>query len=108
MGSAFRLPIAVNPRVDRALAEARDHGCRLVATMARDGRSPFEAGLRLPLAILVGGEGGGLSEAVQHDVDVRITVPMQPPVESLNVAVTAALILYEARRQQLQRSQFKS
>ncbi len=52
-----------------------------------------------PLAVLVGGEGSGLPAALVELADVRLTVPMAAPVESLNAAVTAAVILYEARRQ---------
>jgi len=98
MGSALRLPITVNPQLSLAIAEARRQGCRLVATTPRGGDSPFDAALELPLAVLLGGEGGGLPAAVPVDVDITLTVPMQPPVESLNVAVTAALILYEVQR----------
>jgi TrmH family RNA methyltransferase len=49
--------------------------------------------------VLIGGEGEGLAPALLVAADEQITVPMQPPVESLNAAVTAALIVYEARRQ---------
>jgi TrmH family RNA methyltransferase len=49
--------------------------------------------------VLIGGEGLGLPDALVASADERLTIPMQPPVESLNAAVTAALIAYEARRQ---------
>jgi len=65
----------------------------------RGGRSLFEADLSGPVAVLIGGEGGGLPAALVDAADERVTIPMQAPVESLNAAVTAALILYEARRQ---------
>ena len=51
------------------------------------------------MAILIGGEGPGLPAALVDAADERVTIPMQPPVESLNAAVTAALIVYEALRQ---------
>jgi tRNA G18 (ribose-2'-O)-methylase SpoU len=49
--------------------------------------------------ILVGGEGAGLPESVQAVADVTLRIPMRPPVESLNVAVAAGVILFEAYRQ---------
>jgi tRNA G18 (ribose-2'-O)-methylase SpoU len=52
-------------------------------------------------AFLLGGEGPGLPEAIISAADGIITIPMEPPVESLNVAVSAGLIIYEARRQRL-------
>jgi TrmH family RNA methyltransferase len=57
------------------------------------------ADLTGPLAIVVGGEGSGLSEATIAASDLRVSIPMAPQVESLNVATSAALLLYEARRQ---------
>lgn len=99
MGSALRLPIASRDSVDEAVAEARQHGCRIVATVPRGGTPLTGSDLRAPLAILIGGEGHGLPAAVTDAADVRVTIPMEPPVESLNAAVTAALVAYEARRQ---------
>jgi tRNA G18 (ribose-2'-O)-methylase SpoU len=65
----------------------------------RGGRSPFDADLTGPLALLVGGEGHGLDPSLVEAADERVTMPMQAPVESLNAAVSAALIVYEVRRQ---------
>ena len=110
MGSALRLPLVVekgsrtfsrrgDEKVRDPISNARRHGCRIVATVPRGGRSLFDADLTGALAVLIGSEGAGLSPAVVDAADLRVTVPMQPPVESLNAAVTAALIVYEARRQ---------
>jgi TrmH family RNA methyltransferase len=52
-------------------------------------------------AIVLGGEGPGLPAEVIAAADGLLSIPMQPPVESLNVAVSAAVIIYEARRQRL-------
>ena len=71
----------------------------VIATVPHGGQSIFEIDLTKPVAILIGGEGSGLSAPVIAGADERLTIPMEAPVESLNAAVTAALILYEARRQ---------
>ena len=99
MGSALRLPLLVRPDADRAVADARARGCRIVATVPRGGRPLFDVAYTGPVAILIGGEGPGLPPALIEGADERVTIPMQTPVESLNAAVTAALIVYEARRQ---------
>jgi TrmH family RNA methyltransferase len=99
MGSSLRLPVLVYRDVREATDEARRHGCRIVATAPRGGRPLFEADLRGALAVLIGGEGPGLAASHLEAADERFMIPMQPPVESLNAAVTAALIVYEARRQ---------
>lgn len=98
MGSSLRLPIATL-EVDAAMADARGRGCTVVASAPRGGRSLYEVDLRRPTLVLVGGEGAGLAAALVDSADERITIPMQAPVESLNAAAAAALLVYEARRQ---------
>ena len=51
-----------------------------------------------PVALLLGREASGLDEGTIAGADLRVTVPMQGAVESLNVATAAALVLYEAIR----------
>jgi TrmH family RNA methyltransferase len=99
MGSALRLPVAIRPRAADAIDEARQHGCRIVATVPGGGRNLFDVDLRVPVAVLIGSEGHGLTSEQIASADERVTVPMQPPVDSLNAAVAASLILYEALRQ---------
>jgi TrmH family RNA methyltransferase len=101
MGSAFRLPIATRQLLDEALATAREHGLRILATVARGGTTLPDCDLSKPAAILLGGEGGGLPATLIEQADERLSIPMQAPVESLNVSVAAALVVYEATRQRL-------
>lgn len=103
MGSALRLPVASLPTVKDAVSEARDRGAQIVATVPRQGVSLFDARLTGPTALLIGGEGLGLPADVVASADARITIPMEAPVESLNAAVAAAIVLYEARRQRTHR-----
>jgi tRNA G18 (ribose-2'-O)-methylase SpoU len=49
--------------------------------------------------LILGSEGTGLPDDLLKQVDRRVTIPMREPVESLNVGVAAALVLYEAFRQ---------
>jgi TrmH family RNA methyltransferase len=107
MGSAVRLPIARETSVEAAIREARRRGCRVVAAIPRNGSSLFDADLTGPLAILVGGEGSGLSQALADSADLHLTIPMQSPVESLNTAVSAALLIYEARRQRTRKEKIE-
>jgi TrmH family RNA methyltransferase len=99
MGSALRLPVSRVDDVEGAVSDARSRGCRVIATAPRGGRSVFDVDLRPPTAVLIGGEGQGLPPALIATADERITIPMQAPVESLNAAITAAIVVYEARRQ---------
>jgi TrmH family RNA methyltransferase len=99
MGSALRLPVVAADDAAEVVAEARRRGCRIVATTPRGGRSPVEVDLTQATAVLIGGEGAGLPRTLVERASDRISIPMAPPVDSLNAAVTAALVVYEARRQ---------
>jgi RNA methyltransferase, TrmH family len=99
MGSALRLPIVAVPTIDAAIAEARSHAAQVVATVPRGGVSIFDSVLTGATALLVGGEGPGLPPDAIEQADAQITIPMESAVESLNAAVAAAVMLYEARRQ---------
>ena len=99
MGSSFRVPLAIRQHVSEAITRARGKGLRIYATSARGGTPLPESNLRMPAVIVLGGEGGGLPASILEAADERLTIPMQPPVESLNVAIAAALVTYEASRQ---------
>jgi TrmH family RNA methyltransferase len=98
MGSTFRLPVARSGSAD-AVSSARGAGLRVIATVADRGTPPADLDFSLATLVLLGNEGSGLDAATAAAADERLTVPMRPGVDSLNVAVTAALLLYEARRQ---------
>ncbi len=98
MGSTFRLNVA-RGRSAAALAAARAAGVRVLATVAAKGTPVERCDLTTPSLVLIGNEGTGLPPAIVADADDRISIPMRAGANSLNVAVTAALVLYEARRQ---------
>jgi len=103
MGSAFRMPIATQPSVLDAVRASRAAGLRVFATVIRDGTPLPSTALSGPSAIVLGGEGSGLDDEVVAAADERLTIPMKAPVDSLNVASAAALIVYEAARQRARR-----
>lgn len=99
MGSTLRFPVVRADDADGVWADARAKGLRLLAAVPRGGTPTVEADLSRPCLIWLGTEGLGLSSLVATGVDELISVPMRGPVESLNIAVAAALITYEAARQ---------
>ena len=99
MGSIFRVPVAAKQSLPAAISAARALDLQIFAAVPRDGVTLAECDLRQPAAILLGGEGSGLSEELSAPPAIRLTIPMRPPVESLNVAMAAALIAYESQRQ---------
>jgi TrmH family RNA methyltransferase len=98
-GSALRLPILTGVAQAIVLAQLRIAGLRLVAACATQGAAPRDADLRGPVALLIGNEGAGLPPELERSADTRVRIPVAAPVESLNAAVAAAVLLYEASRQ---------
>jgi len=98
MGSALRLPLMVISGLP-TFDELRRRGLRIIATSPHRGQSLFDADLKGAIALVIGGEGSGLPSDQLSGADQVVTIPMRQPVESLNAAVTAALLVYEARRQ---------
>ena len=99
MGSAFRLPHARGLALDAVVERLLARGIAVLATAADGERRYDEVDLSGPSAILVGAESAGLPAAVRARATASLRVPLAPPVESLNVGVAAALVLYEAARQ---------
>jgi TrmH family RNA methyltransferase len=97
MGSAFHLPVGAGT-VDDAFYQAAARHVDVVAMVAHGGTPLPQARLSPPILVLVGNEGHGLEPSVAARATHRVHVPMQAGVESLNVAVSAALALWEIRR----------
>jgi len=74
-------------------------GMQVVATLPTATLTYWDIDLSKPSLILLGNEGAGLSPDLVALADHQVTIPLSPGVESLNVAIAAALLLYEVKRQ---------
>jgi TrmH family RNA methyltransferase len=100
MGSVLRLPTVHDGDAATAVGVLRARRITCYAAAPAGGAAPFDTvDWKGPTACFVGSEGAGLPDAVLAMADRRVRIPMAAPVESLNVAVCAGLLLYEARRQ---------
>jgi TrmH family RNA methyltransferase len=99
MGSAFHVPVVRSRALGALIKDWKAAGVRIVATGPRDGVSMYDVDLTKPTVLLLGGEGAGLPAELAALATTRVTIPMHGGVESLNAAVAAALIMYEAQRQ---------
>lgn len=98
MGSAFRVPHVRGLPLGRVLDGLAARGVK-VWLAAADGTPCHAADLRGPTALLFSQEGSGASAESRSRVADHVAVPMEGQVESLNVSVAAAVLLFEARRQ---------
>jgi TrmH family RNA methyltransferase len=97
-GAVFSVPLAVAAPA-AVIAWLRGHGIAIAAADPGASTAYIEADLRGPLAVVVGAEDEGLSQTWRDAADVLVSIPMAGRVNSLNVATSAALLVYEALRQ---------
>ena len=101
MGSALRLPVVAGMTPDAVMNCLAEAGVRMVAAVPRGGDDPDRIDWRGTIGLFVGGEGPGLGGDVVARCSARVTIPMASTVDSLNVAVACAVLIYAARRQRV-------
>jgi len=99
-GSVFRLPMIAAGAED-AIPRLHKERIRIWATLPHGATPANEANLAGPVALVIGNEGNGVPAAVLARADDLLTIPCPGPVESLNAAVAASVLLYEASRQRV-------
>lgn len=99
MGSSFRLPLWTNASFEEALSWCRAQDIMTICASMNAARTHTEMDWTGAAALVVGAEASGLTPAEIAQTDEALRIPMRSPVESLNVAVAAAIVLYEASRQ---------
>lgn len=99
MGSIFRQPFLIVSDFPAVLEEAKKAGVRLLAGDLKGKGEYYEEELKGSIGFLIGNEGQGLSAEAKEAADVRVRIPMEGRVDSLNAAVAAAVLLFEAKRQ---------
>jgi 23S rRNA (guanosine2251-2'-O)-methyltransferase len=98
-GAVEHLPVAVVPNLARYLGEVKRGDLWIYAATGDAPTSMWNADLSGGAAFVFGAEGKGLRPLVRKTCDEAVAIPLAGDVESLNVSVAAALLLYEARRQ---------
>lgn len=101
-GAVEHVGVAVVTNLARFLAEVKGPDLWVYAASAEDGAAPmWSADLTGGVALVLGAEGRGLRPLVRKTCDAAVSIPLAGRVESLNVSVAAAVLLYEAARQRL-------
>ena len=99
MGSVYRMPFFYIESMEQAFSLLREKGISTYAAHLQ-GKSYYnEFSYRKGTAFLIGNEGNGLKQETAQAADYCLKIPMEGKVESLNAAISAAILLYEAHRQ---------
>jgi TrmH family RNA methyltransferase len=103
MGSILRLPVVRIGDTGAFMKLCKQKGFQTVAAVVTGDKTHFDIDLKKPTAVILGQEGAGLPQDITTEVDLLVRIPMAETIDSLNVATSSAVILYEAMRQRMQR-----
>jgi 23S rRNA (guanosine2251-2'-O)-methyltransferase len=98
-GALAHLPVARVTNLSRAMEEMKEAGYWLVGLDERAEQRYTEADFKVPVGIVLGGEGKGLHALTRERCDFLVSIPTTGPVRALNVSVAAGIVLFEAVRQ---------
>lgn len=98
-GAVFTVPLCIHYDIAKPIAEAKKRGLQVIATSARTDIAYTAIDYTTPTMIVVGNEHIGISDTMRASADAVVRIPMRGRINSLNIAVAASLVLYEALRQ---------
>jgi 23S rRNA (guanosine2251-2'-O)-methyltransferase len=98
-GALAHLPVARVTNLSRAMEEMKEAGYWLVGLDERAEKLYTEVDFKIPVGIVLGGEGKGLHALVRERCDFLVSIPTTGPVRALNVSVAAGVVLFEVVRQ---------
>ncbi|MBN2614906.1 MAG: 23S rRNA (guanosine(2251)-2'-O)-methyltransferase RlmB [Bacteroidales bacterium] len=101
-GAVFKVPICREHNLKDSLTFLKESGLKVVAVTEKADHYHFRENLTGPVALLMGSEGTGISEAYLKLTDVRVKIPMLGTIESLNVSVAAGILMHEVVRQRME------
>ena len=99
MGSIYRVPFMVTDNLIATMESLKQQGVSLYAAHLKGQHAYDEEEYTKACGFLIGNEGNGLSDEIADLADTYIKIPMEGQVESLNAAISATLLMYEANRQ---------
>ncbi len=98
-GAAERVPVGRARKPVRAIRDLKDAGFSVIGMDHRAELAWDQVDLTVPVVLVAGGEGRGLSRSVAMECDYRVALPLEAEVESLNLSVAVGILLYEVLRQ---------
>jgi len=100
-GALNRIPVCRTPNLRTAIYYLKDSGLQIVSATEKADMPLYDCDFRLPTALVVGDESTGISDAILKCSDIKVKIPLQGAIQSLNVSVAAAVALFEAVRQRM-------
>ena len=106
-GATAHLPIARVINIAQTLDELKKSGVWIVGAEMESDKLYYEHDYRGSLAIVIGNEGKGIRRLVKEKCDFLVKIPMHGKIDSLNASVAGALVMFEAAKRRMQKSDIK-
>ncbi len=100
-GALNKIPVCKVDDLSSTIRFLKDSGVQIAVSTEKSERPLFEADFTVPLAVVMGSEEDGVSLKIMGEADIKVKIPMVGMIESLNVSVSAGIMLYEAVRQRM-------
>jgi 23S rRNA (guanosine2251-2'-O)-methyltransferase len=98
-GAIHHIPICKVNNLYKTILYLKDSGIRIIAATEKADKIYTEGNFNSPVAIVMGSEESGISQQILNNADEKLKIPLLGNIESLNVSVSAALMMYEVVRQ---------
>ncbi|UCC66386.1 MAG: 23S rRNA (guanosine(2251)-2'-O)-methyltransferase RlmB [Deltaproteobacteria bacterium] len=98
-GAVFHIPVVRVTNIPTTLRKIKEKGIWVIGATAEAETEVYRQDLKIPLAVVIGGEGKGMRPLVKRECNLLVSIPMRGKVNSLNASVAGAIILSEALRQ---------
>lgn len=101
-GSVFRMPVLFYESPAQMMERLKKYDKKIVSTCFDTENNYYDIDLRKNIGLVIGNEGNGISSELIEGADIKIKIPMAGTVESLNAAVAAGIVMFEAIREQIE------
>jgi 23S rRNA (guanosine2251-2'-O)-methyltransferase len=98
-GALHHIPVCKVSNISETIAYLKNSGIQIIASTEKAEKIYTQGNFKVPVAIVMGSEDTGISESILKSADQQLKIPLFGKIDSLNVSVSAALMIYEAIRQ---------
>ncbi len=103
-GAVEYVPVSQVSNIKHAISEMKEREITIIGAESGSGNMPWDVDFSMPVGIVIGSEGRGLRKTVSEKCDFVVSIPMRGRVNSLNVSVASAVLMFEVLRQRVRKN----
>lgn len=103
-GAVEYVPVSQVSNIKHAISEMKEREITIIGAESGSGNMPWDVDFSVPAGIVIGSEGRGLRKTVSEKCDFVVSIPMRGRVNSLNVSVASAVLMFEVLRQRVRKN----